>query len=181
MHRIFQDATGLYSRAFAIPHRAIAEVSFLCRSVPSWLSCASCASMFNFRLSHPQSTPPSIVYWCSFVSIGGSPFSFVVIVSCLRDPVREPPANQPNQRKSALPERENQRGITLLTHRTEAGNSSFIIHHSYYGPRTGPLPSTALPGLPCNKGPAPPATGSPGPRPGNPRQIPPPGWLRAFR
>ena len=43
----FLDTTRLYSRASANPNRIIAEVSLPCRSVPSCLSWASCASMFN--------------------------------------------------------------------------------------------------------------------------------------
>ena len=79
-----------------------------------------------FGCHTPNLHPHQSVDWCSFVSIGGSPFSFVDIFPAfvtllprygspqrLRDPVRKPPANQPNRQKSALPERENQRGIIL--------------------------------------------------------------------
>ena len=81
----FQETTGLHSRASAIPRRVIAEANFSCRSVPSRLSCASCASMFNFRLSHPPILISPIRYWCSFVSIRGSSLPFVGCLSCPRD------------------------------------------------------------------------------------------------
>ena len=81
----FRETTGLYTRAFAIPHRVFAEVSFLCRSVPSRQSCASCASMFNFRLSHSPIHTSSIrslvftrVHWWFVVFLLGSLFSSLV-------------------------------------------------------------------------------------------------------
>ncbi len=50
----FQETTGLYSLASAIPHQIIAGVSFPCSSVSSCLSCSSCSSMFVFYWHGPD-------------------------------------------------------------------------------------------------------------------------------